>query len=355
VDAVMRSALAAIVLALLAATAGADPHLVIGTKQSPPFAMKQPDGTWTGISIELWRQLADAMHVTYELREYDLDGLLAAVEHHEVDAAVSALTITAAREAKLDFTHPIYSTGLAIATKPAGGGGAFATVRALATWELAKLLAGLFGLLAAIGTLVWLFERRHNAGQFARDPVRGIGAGVWWSAVTMTTVGYGDKSPVTLGGRVIGLAWMFAALIIISFFTASITTALTVDRLESVIRGPEDLPRVSVASVAGSTSAAYLDRHHIAFRPVASPLEGLRAVASGTVDAVVYDAPILQYLAKHELGGAVHVLPQVFDRQDYGIALPDGSALREPLNRALLDALAGDRWQALLERYLGAP
>jgi polar amino acid transport system substrate-binding protein len=282
VVAVMR---VAIVVALLVATsASADTHLVIGTKPSPPFAMKQADGAWTGISIELWRELADAMHVTYEVKEY-------------------------------------------------------ATVETL---------------LAAIGTLVWLFERRNN-DQFASDPVRGIGAGLWWSAVTMTTVGYGDKSPVTLGGRIVGLAWMFAALIIISFFTASITTALTVDRLESAIRGPEDLPRVTVASVAGSTSANYLDAHHITFRAVATPLEGLRVVAAGGVDAMVYDAPILQYLAKHELGGAVRVLPQVFDRQDYGIALPDGSALREPLNRALLDALAGDRWQALLERYLGQP
>jgi polar amino acid transport system substrate-binding protein len=354
VVAVMR---VAIVAALLVATTGAsaDTHLVIGTKPSPPFAMKQADGAWTGISIELWRELADAMHATYEVKEYaTVDTLLAAVEHRDVDVGVGALTITAAREARMDFTHPIYSTGLAIATKPAGGGGALATVRALATWDLAKLLAGLFGLLAAIGTLVWLFERRNN-DQFASDPVRGIGAGLWWSAVTMTTVGYGDKSPITLGGRIVGLAWMFAALIIISFFTASITTALTVDRLESAIRGPEDLPRVTVASVAGSTSANYLDAHHIAFRAVATPLEGLRTVAAGGVDAMVYDAPILQYLAKHELGGAVRVLPQVFDRQDYGIALPDGSALREPLNRALLDVLAGDRWQALLERYLGQP
>jgi polar amino acid transport system substrate-binding protein len=351
----MRFAVAIAVAIGLASPARADTHLVIGTKPSPPFAIKQADGTWTGISIELWRELAESLHATYELKEYDLNGLLAAVEHHEVDAAVGAITITAAREAHMDFSHPIYSTGLAIATKPAGGGGALATVRAFMTWDLLKLLGYLFGLLAAIGTLVWLFERRKNASQFARDPVRGIGAGVWWSAVTMTTVGYGDKSPVTFGGRVIGLLWMFAALIIISFFTASITTALTVDRLESAIRGPEDLPHVSVATVAGSTSAAYLDRHHIAYRAVASPAAGLQAVAAGSVDAMVYDAPILQYIAKHELGGSVHVLPQVFERQDYGIALPDGSQLREPLNRAILEALAGDRWQALLERYLGTP
>ena len=83
----------------------------------------------------------------------------------------------------------------------------------------------------------------------------------------------------------------------------------------------------------------------------------LGLVAGGTAraeDAMVYDAPILRYTAKHDLGGAVTVLPNVFDHQDYGFALPDGSPLREPINRALLKELASDRWQELLVRYLGA-
>ena len=336
------------------ATARADgDHLVIGTKPSPPFAMKAEDGTWTGISIELWKQIAATMHVTYDLKAYDdLPQLLAAVQSHAIDVGVASTTITADREAVMDFTHPIYSTGLSIAVKPGSSGGTLAAVRGLMTWDLLKLLGGLFVLLTAIGALVWVFERRRN-DQFAKDPVNGIAAGVWWSAVTMTTVGYGDKSPVTVGGRVLGLAWMFAAIIIISFFTASITSTLTVDRLESAIKGPEDLPRVRVATLAGSTSAAYLDRHHIAFRAVKSVSDGLHAVADGELDAMVYDAPTLQYLAKHELGGAVAVLPNVFERQDYGFALPDGSPLRESINRALLQELGSDRWRELIERYLG--
>ena len=62
-----------------------------------------------------------------------------------------------------------------------------------------------------------------------------------------------------------------------------------------------------------------------------------------------YDAPTLQYLAKHELGGAVAVLPNVFERQDYGFALPDGSPLRESINRALLQELGSDRWRELID------
>ena len=37
----------------------------------------------------------------------------------------------------------------------------------------------------------------------------------WWAAVTMTTVGYGDKTPVTTGGRIVGLVWMFTSVIVI--------------------------------------------------------------------------------------------------------------------------------------------
>ena len=36
-----------------------DRELVIGTKEAPPFAMKAADGAWQGISIDLWRRIAD--------------------------------------------------------------------------------------------------------------------------------------------------------------------------------------------------------------------------------------------------------------------------------------------------------
>ena len=347
-------AVIAVVLGILATTVHASEHVTVATKITPPFAMKADDGTWTGISIELWKQIAAGLDLTYDIKEqHDLKGVLAAVQAKEVDVAIGAITINAEREAVMDFTHPIYSTGLAIAVKPGSSGGTLAVIRGLLTWDLLKLLGGLFALLGATGALVWWFEHRRNDAQFAKHPVQGIAAGVWWSAVTMTTVGYGDKSPVTIGGRIIGLMWMFSAIIIISVFTATITSTLTVDRLESSIKGPEDLPRVRVATLGGSTSADYLDHRNIHYRQVPQVIDGLRLVASGEVDAMVYDAPLMQYLATHELGGAVTVLPNVFEHQDYGFAVPDGSPLREHINRVLLKELASDRWSELLEHYLG--
>jgi ABC-type amino acid transport substrate-binding protein len=300
----------------------------------------------------LWRQIAANLGLEYEIREYALEGLISAVRDHEVDVGVGAITINAARESVMDFSHSIYSTGLGIAVKPASSSGIRSTFRGLLSWAFAKVIAGLLLLLALMGGLVWISERRKNPGQFGGGPLHGIAAGLWWSAVTMTTVGYGDKAPVTLIGRMLALAWMFTAIIVFSFFTASITSTLTVKQLASSIRGADDLPGKRVASMGGSTSATYLERRGIAFRSVATVKEGIEAVAAGDVDAMVYDAPLLRYVAKHA-GRDVVVLSRTFKRQEYGFALPEGSPLREPINRALLAEMTTDRWRALVAYYIG--
>ncbi len=328
--------------------------LVIGTKVSPPFAMKGEDGTWTGLSIELWREIALDLHLEYRIEEFDLPGLLAAVENGTVDVGVGAITINAQREQVMDFSHPIYTTGLSIATRATSHrAGVLAAAASFVTWDFAEIVAGLLLLLALSGAVVWLVERRANNAQFGGGPVHGIAAGLWWSAVTMTTVGYGDKAPVTPIGRMVALVWMVASIVVFSFFTASITSTLTVNRLGSALRGPEDLRSGRVATVAGSTSAAYLDRRDIGYVEVDSVRAGLAAVRSGEVDAMVYDEPMLRYTAGRGGVDDITVLPNTFRRQAYGFALPPGSTFREQLNRALLREEARERWSALVEHFVG--
>ena len=66
-----------------------DRELTVVTKEAAPFAMKTPDGNWQGISIDLWRRLADQLHLRYRLVEVaTVDGLMAATSKGEADAAV---------------------------------------------------------------------------------------------------------------------------------------------------------------------------------------------------------------------------------------------------------------------------
>lgn len=333
---------------------GSQRELVVGTRHVPPFSIRGADDVWSGLSIELWRWIAQDLGLSCSFVEVSLDRTVEALRSGSVDAAVAALTITAEREEQIDFSHSFMSTGLAIAVSEDAGGGWGGALRGILRGPLPLVLAVLVVVLLLIGALVWLLERRRNPGQFGGDFRKGIGSGVWWSAVTLTTVGYGDKAPVTGLGRLVAIIWMFAGLFIISAFTAATTSALTVSRLESKVRGPEDLVPLSVACVRGSTSEIYLRRNGIRSRPESTVEDGLAALQRGAVDAMVHDAPILRYLVQHGSHGSVRVLPPVFEPQEYGIALADGSPLREAVNRALLHRIDSPKWRELLREYLGS-
>jgi len=51
--------------------------------------------------------------------------------------------------------------------------------------------------------LIMLFETQSTCN------IKTTGDALWWSVVTITTVGYGDKYPITTGGRIIGALTMF--------------------------------------------------------------------------------------------------------------------------------------------------
>jgi len=169
----------------------------------------------------------------------------------------------------------------------------------------------------------------------------------------MTTVGYGDKSPTTTAGQVVGLLWMFTSLIVVAGVIASMTAALTVAELTTRVHGPEGLAESRVGTVPASTSEAYLRAHRVQYHAYATVLDGLHALAAGKLDAVVYDAPLLRYLVAKELQGRVTVLPSTFERQYYGIALPSGSPWREKIDVLLLEKIRQPAWHDLLYRYLG--
>jgi ABC-type amino acid transport substrate-binding protein len=169
----------------------------------------------------------------------------------------------------------------------------------------------------------------------------------------MTTVGYGDKAPITVAGRLLAIIWMFTSLLMISVFTASVASLLLADRLDSRVSGLKDLPHVHVASIRNSTSEAYLRRQRIRFRPFETPLDALQALKDGNVDAVVYDAPMLRYKINEQFRDELAVLPIRFETQNYGIGLPTASELREPVNQSLLRVTSEPDWQDTLYRYLG--
>jgi len=328
--------------------------LQIGTMHSPPFAIKSADGRWSGISIELWREIATELNLSYQLEESSLQELLTGVKNGTLDAAVAAITVTEERESVMDFTHPLHTTGFAIAIAAKEDNNIWLTTFGqLFSWQFIKVVFYLFVLLFVVGWLMWLLEHRHQTKDDDSHTIRHIGEGFWWAAATMTTVGYGDKTPLTKFGRAFGVVWMFTALIIVASFIAAFSSILTLQNISANVQGLKDLNQMRVATVPGSTSESFLHQNGIATRSFPTVKDSLTAVAKGKVDAIVYDAPLLRYFAQTEFENVVEVSPVTFERQDYGFALPENSQLREPINRILLRVVRGKTWREQLKRYLG--
>jgi polar amino acid transport system substrate-binding protein len=328
-------------------------ELIIGTKEAPPFAMKDADGSWIGISIELWRDIAQKLGVTFRLvEEPSVQALIDATARGRYDLSVAAITITPERERSVDFSQPFYATGLGIAVAVKTSSVWSEVARTMASTGLLQAVGALIGISLLVGVLVWMFERRHN-DDFGGSAARGLGASIWWSAEAMTQASTGHRGPKTFAGRVLAIIWMVTSILAIAVFTASVTSSLTTREMRGLVHGVGDLPAVRVGAVAGSATIGYLEGQRIRHRNFNTAQDGLRALEAGSIDAFVYDKPLLAWIAARQFPNSIEVLDVVFDPQSYGIAMPNGSAYREDIDVAILEAIRGDRWKETLFRYLG--
>ncbi|KWV49350.1 amino acid ABC transporter substrate-binding protein [Rhizobium altiplani] len=328
-------------------------ELVIGTKQAPPFAMKDADGNWSGISIELWREVAQKLGLQFRLAEEpDVQKLIEATSRGDYDVSVAAITITADRERRVDFSQPFYDTGLGIAVSVNSVSVWREITRTMISAGFLQAAGALIGISLLVGALVWLFERRHN-DDFGGPVGRGLGASIWWSAEAMTQASTGHRGPITVAGRALAIIWMVVSIITIAVFTASVTSALTTRQMRGLVNGVEDLPGVRVGTLANSATIGFLDGERIKHRTFAQVADGLKALETGSIDAFVYDKPLLAWTVEQHFSSSVQVLDVDFEPQSYGLAMPLGRPYRKAIDVAVLQAIHDPRWKRTIFQYLG--
>ena len=94
-------------------------------------------------------------------------------------------------------------------------------------------------LLAWLGVMVvcsaWLYVAEHGVNKAVDNPFDAL----WWGVVTLTTVGYGDVTPVTTEGRIAAMALMLLGIGLFGAITATITSYLMASDLRRVERKVE--------------------------------------------------------------------------------------------------------------------
>jgi len=353
--------LAFVVLGLLPAAIGsAQPQsaaqrhdLIVAVKAAPPFAMRSKDGTWTGISIELWNRIAKKLGVSTTYREYQtVPQMIAVVASGDADAAVAAISVTPERESTIDFTQPFYTSGFGIAVPANREIEWIAILRSVFTFRFLEAISVLIGGAIIVGFLIWLIERRVTE-HFAKG-AQGFGTGLWWSASAMAQAAPADKAPATLWGRLLGMLWMITAIIAVATFTAGITSQLAARRFAAVVRTASDLAAIRTGSVPSTNAFDYLRSERIDVRSYPDVSAGLAALKTGKLDAFVYDRPILEWNVHKAYFDDVQVLEKLFVRDNYAIALPKGSPWRTRIDVAMGEEMRDAWWQDLLSRYLGS-
>lgn len=324
--------------------------VTIGVKIAPPFVDKDKD-IFRGLSIDSWELVNTELDWEFEFKEYaTLQELLTAVENNEVDFSINPVTVTAERSRRFHFTQPYFISNTAMVKKRESA--VWNVFVNLWTWKFISAVGILIGVIFIFGFLVWIFEHRKNREQFGVGKWKGLGQGFWWSAVTMTTVGYGDKAPQTTMGRIVGLIWMFIAIISISSLTAGIASSLTVQNLSNEIRSIDDLHNFKVETIHDSSTGDYLQSYYVHFNSVDNIEEGIQHLQDEISDIFVYDEPLVRFeIERMRLKKKIDILPYTLRKDYFAYCFPINSELVEEINPVLINSLKSKQWMSVIKNY----
>lgn len=329
-----------------------DEPLKVYTSHTPPFVIVEPERL-AGFSIDLWKEIAIRANLDYEWIVVDrFTDILENVESGEADVGMSALVMTVERERVMDFSHPFFVSGLrvmAIKEPVRPFSNIFSAIFSL---DVLKLFAAFFVLIIIIANIVWFFERRTNS-HFPKGYFAGLWEAIWWAAVTVTTVGYGDKVPLGKVGRILGLFWMVAGLFLVANLTAGVTAHITVMELQGQEKRLQDMAKSTVATIADTAAEEFLIQRGINYITAIDLDEAHQMLLDGRAEGVVLNAPVLNYYVQQHRNNDLEVIGETFEEEFSGIALPLDSPHREIINQTLLSIIEDGTFDEIYLKWFG--
>ena len=327
--------------------------LAVGIVHDPPYLIKGKNGEWSGFNVDIWKTIAGELKVPYELKEMEFSRLLEALKENRIDLAIDGFFLLAEREEHIDFTVPLGSSRLALATLPNRMDHPWvAALKIFFSWGIIRILLLLLAALFVLGLIFWLMERKHNPEQFGGGATKGLGSGIYWVGSTLASgvcVGISLKS---LAARILGLVWMLACAVTLSALTASLTTSLTESKNMTNTVAAETLRHMRLAGVEGSAEATVLERMEgTRYTLYGSEEDALKALLNGQVDGYLYDEITLHYYGDNEYRDKIMVYPTDLKRFSFAYGLPKGSPWRTRINVVLLNFMEKPDWAFLLNRY----
>jgi polar amino acid transport system substrate-binding protein len=326
--------------------------LVVGVVHDPPYLVKEKDGQWSGLNVDIWKAVAERLNISYEFKEMSFHGLLDALRNKSIDVSIEGFFVVAERERFMDYSFAFGSTRLAVATPIEKMDHPWwLAMKILFSWGTLKIVGLLCLSLCILGFVFWLIERKENPDHFGGSPVRGLFSGIYWVGSTLasgTCFGVALKS---VAARVLGLIWMLLCAVALSALIASLSNSLSAARLTTVLISNDTLRHMHLGGVEGSAELNVLKKINGKYSAFAREEDALRAMMNGTVDGFLHDEITLDYYRDNDYKGKLSVYPTNLRRFSFAFGLPKDSSWRSRIDAALLDLMEEPDWEFLLSRY----
>ncbi|KAF4088301.1 hypothetical protein AMELA_G00081890 [Ameiurus melas] len=336
-----------------------------------------------GFCIDILKRLAKIVGFTYDLylvtngkhgKKIDgvWNGMVGEVVDKRADMAIGSLTINEERSEVIDFSVPFVETGISVMVSRSNGTvspSAFLEPYSPAVWVMMFVMC-----LTVVAVTVFIFEffspvgynRSLQNGKKAGGSKFTIGKSIWllWALVFNNSVPV--ENPKGTTSKIMVLVWAFFAVIFLASYTANLAAFMIQEEYIDTVSGlsdkkfqhpTEQYPPLKFGTVPnGSTEknirSNYPDMHQYMIKYNQKGVEeAITNLKTGKLDAFIYDAAVLNYMARKDEGCKVMTIGsgKVFATTGYGIALIKNSRWKRPLDLALLQ-LVGDDEIEMLER-----
>uniref|UniRef100_A0A8C7J3G9 Glutamate receptor n=1 Tax=Oncorhynchus kisutch TaxID=8019 RepID=A0A8C7J3G9_ONCKI len=358
--------------------------IVVTTIMEAPYVMYKKhqmnlegNDRYEGYCVDLAAEIAKHVGIRYKLsvvadgkygaRDPDTktwNGMVGELVYGRADIAVAPLTITLVREEVIDFSKPFMSLGISIMIKKPQKSkpGVFSFLDPLAYEIWMCIVFAYIGvsvvlfLVSRFSPYEWNLDEQDETKdpQTPPDPPNdfGIFNSLWFSLGAFMQQGC-EISPRSLSGRIVGGVWWFFTLIIISSYTANLAAFLTVERMVSPIESAEDLAKqteIAYGTLDAGSTKEFFRRSKIAvyekmwsYMKSAEPSVFVKTTPDGVARvrkskgkfAFLLESTMNEYIEQRKPCDTMKVGGNL-DSKGYGVATPKGSALRSPVNLAVL-------------------
>uniref|UniRef100_A0A671TWP8 Glutamate receptor n=1 Tax=Sparus aurata TaxID=8175 RepID=A0A671TWP8_SPAAU len=339
-----------------------------------------------GFCIDILKKIARNVKFTYDLYLVTngkhgkkinnvWNGMVGEVVYKKAVMAVGSLTINEERSEAIDFSVPFVETGISVMVSRSNGTvspSAFLEPFSASVWVMMFVM-----LLIVTAIAVFLFEfvsplgfnRNLAQGKDPHGPSFTIGKAIWllWGLVFNNSVPV--QNPKGTTSKFIVSVWAFFAVIFLASYTANLAAFMIQEEFVDQVTGLSDKKFQSPYSYSppfrfgtvpnGSTERNirknYPDMHQYMTKyHQTGVVDALVSLKTGKLDAFIYDAAVLNYMAGRDDGCKLVTIGSgyIFATTGYGIALQKGSYWKRLVDLAILGIIGDGEMEELEAQWL---